>query len=80
MDKTSSKYYKIRQYFVFRWSEDCLPGRRKKGELQKELQLLAELAASVLLIKALGGGWKSADPPSVNTFNKEFFFLEARRP
>ena len=42
MDKTSPKYYKIRQYFVFQWSEDCLPGRRKKGELQKELQLLAE--------------------------------------
>ncbi len=27
-----------------------------------------QLAASVLLIKALGGGWKSADIPSVNNF------------
>jgi NodT family efflux transporter outer membrane factor (OMF) lipoprotein len=28
-----------------------------------------QLAASILLIKALGGGWKSADLPAVNTFN-----------
>ncbi len=28
-----------------------------------------QLAASVLLIKALGGGWKSADLPAVDTFN-----------
>jgi NodT family efflux transporter outer membrane factor (OMF) lipoprotein len=28
-----------------------------------------QLAASVLLIKALGGGWKSADLPAVNIFN-----------
>ncbi|MBI5589750.1 MAG: efflux transporter outer membrane subunit [Deltaproteobacteria bacterium] len=28
-----------------------------------------QLAASVLLIKALGGGWKSADLPSVNSLN-----------
>jgi NodT family efflux transporter outer membrane factor (OMF) lipoprotein len=28
-----------------------------------------QLAASVLLIKALGGGWKSVDLPSVNTFS-----------
>ncbi len=43
------------------------------AELANERTLLEirsrQLAASVLLIKALGGGWKSADLPSVNTLN-----------
>jgi outer membrane protein TolC len=42
-------------------------------ELANEKTLLdirsRQLAASVLLIKALGGGWKSTDLPSVNTFS-----------
>ena len=43
------------------------------AELTNEKTLLdirsRQLAASVLLIKALGGGWKSADLPSVNNFS-----------